>query len=79
MVYSDRVFKIHFPCHSERSEESNWTLAPLTRRVTAAGFFALLRMTKQLRTRPNQNRPLIPATIFTGNFRLLTTRSGYAA
>jgi hypothetical protein len=41
-----------FFCHSERSEESIGALAPLPRRVTAAGFFAALRMTNHLKTRP---------------------------
>ncbi len=33
------------PCHSARREESTWTLAPLRRIESPAGFFATLRMT----------------------------------
>jgi hypothetical protein len=55
-----RVFKNHFPFHSERSEESTGTAAPLPRRVTAAGFFAPLRMTKHLKTRPGHAVGIVP-------------------
>jgi hypothetical protein len=37
---------VFYLCHSERSEESSWIIAPLFAVGTPAGFFAALRMTE---------------------------------
>jgi hypothetical protein len=65
-------------CHSERSEESTWIFAPLTRLESFAGFFAALLMNlpfvilnavKNPRSRPPLTRGFFAALRMTDQFQ----------
>ncbi len=52
----------NFPCHSERSEESTWTVAAGSGSETHTGFFAPLRMTNRVTNEAAGRHPQPPPT-----------------